>query len=70
MKPQTQMVLDYIREHGSITPREAEDEIGCMRLAARIAEIRGEGHAIRKEIVTRKNRYGEKVRFARYGIEQ
>lgn len=70
MKPQTRRVFDFIQRHGSITPRQAEDELGCMRLAARIAEIRAEGYPIRAEIVTVKNKYGEKVRFARYKHEQ
>lgn len=69
MKPQTRRVFDFIQRHGSITPRQAEDELGCMRLAARIAEIKEEGYAVKTEIVTAKNRHGEKIRYARYRHE-
>lgn len=69
MKPQTKRVFDYLRAHGSITPREAEERLGCMRLAARIAEIKREGYPIRTEIVTAKSKYGEPIRFARYRQE-
>lgn len=70
MKPQTRRVFDYIRSHGSITPKEAEERLGCMRLAARIAEIKEEGYPVKTEIVTAKNRHGDKIRFARYRHEQ
>lgn len=69
MKPQTRRVFDYIRSHGSITPKEAEERLGCMRLAARIAEIKREGYPIRTEIVTAKSRYGESIHYARYTQE-
>ena len=69
MKPQTRRVFDYIRSHGSITQKEAEERLGCMRLAARIAEIKREGYPIRTEIVTAKSRYGELIHYARYTQE-
>lgn len=70
MKPQTRRVFDYMKLHGSITPKQAEEDLGCMRLAARIAEIKEEGYPVKAEIVTAKNRHGDKIRFARYTYEQ
>jgi len=48
VKPQTADVLDLLREQGvdGVTPALALTEVGTMRLAARIAELRAEGHDI------------------------
>ena len=59
-------ILDYMRKYGSITPHEAEDAFGCMRLAARIADIRAQGYVIGRRTKTGKNRYGDSVSFAEY----
>ena len=54
---QNRMILEYMKEYGSITPMEALDgeidlcKINCFRLAARIDELRREGHPIRTEMV-------------------
>jgi len=48
MKPSAVAVLDLLRERGvdGVTPALAFDRVGTMRLAARIAELRKEGHEI------------------------
>ena len=48
MKPSTAAVLELLREQGvdGVTPALALSEVGTMRLAARIAELRAEGHEI------------------------
>jgi hypothetical protein len=48
VKPQTRDVLALLREQGvdGVTPALALTEVGTMRLAARIAELRAEGHDI------------------------
>ena len=48
MKPSTRQVLDLLREQGvdGVTPALALSEVGTMRLAARIAELRAEGYEI------------------------
>lgn len=66
---QAEKVLQYMKDYGSITPIEAADEFGCMRLAARIADLKEDGVKIKREMVSRKNRYGETVSFARYRLE-
>lgn len=46
-KPQTRAVLALLREHPEgITPQDALREVGTMRLAARISELREAGHVI------------------------
>jgi len=61
-------ILAYIQEHGSITPLEALTHCACMRLSARIYDLRAMGYDIKTEIVTVKNRYGQKVRVSRYTL--
>ena len=48
MKPSTRSVLALLREQGvdGVTPALALSEVGTMRLAARISELRAEGHDI------------------------
>jgi hypothetical protein len=48
MKPSTAQVLALLREQGvdGVTPALALTEVGTMRLAARIAELRADGHDI------------------------
>lgn len=67
MKPtQCQLILEYMKTYGSITPLEALNDIGCMRLASRINDLRQQGIAIGRRTKTSKNRYGESVSFAEY----
>lgn len=63
---QCDKVLQYMRQFGSITQLEALSDIGCMRLASRITDLRQRGYAIGRRIKTAKNRYGESVSFAEY----
>lgn len=65
---QNQLILDYIAEFGSITPLEAIQDLGIMRLASRISDLKRKGYNIISENVTIKNRYGEKCSIKRYSI--
>ena len=42
-RTQAERVLDYIMEFGSITQIDALRDIGCMRLASRISDLRKQG---------------------------
>ena len=66
---QCEMVYDYLRKNGCITQLEAAEELGCWRLASRISDLRSAGYDIRSEKVTKKNRYGKPVSFARYYLQ-
>ena len=46
---QTDKVLLHLEKRGSLTPLQAMDQYGIMRLAARIGELRREGHDIASE---------------------
>lgn len=66
---QNDRILKYMRDFGSISPVEAMQDLGCMRLGARIFELKQAGHAIRREMETGKNRYGETTSYARYRLD-
>lgn len=65
---QNEMILAYMREHGSITPKEALNHCGCMRLSARIHDLRAMGHDIRMELVSVPVRGGKKARVSKYRL--
>ena len=52
---QNQQILKHIQEHGSINPLMALERYGCMRLAARISELREKGHKIETRIMKSHN---------------
>ncbi len=53
-----------------ITPLEALTAIGCMRLAARVYDLRAEGYPIWDRMVTVTARNGRKVRVKQYGLRR
>ena len=65
-KKQTFLLLDYLLEHGSITGMECVNDLGVMNYKGRIADLRKQGYIIDTEWEDGKNRYGRKVRYARY----
>lgn len=67
---QCQMILAHLMERGSITPLEAMQDYGIMRLAARISDLRKLGYRISSEAETANNRFGEAVRYARYSMAE
>lgn len=65
---QTSMILQHLEENGSITALEAGERYGCLRLAARIADLRALGYEIEREMETGVNRFEKPVRYARYRL--
>ena len=63
---QTQCILKHLEDHGSITALEALQHYGCMRLGARIWDLKRDGHDIRREMVEGRNRHGDRTHYARY----
>ena len=70
MKPQTMKVYKYLQAYGSITPVEAMQELSCSRLAARINDLREAGINIKTQTAHGLNKFGEKVHFARYTLNE
>lgn len=69
MPKQTQVekILARLQE-GPLTQMEAITEIGCMRLGARVLELRNEGHDIRTTMVEVPARGGGTAHVARYRL--
>lgn len=67
---QGQRLLQWIEEFGSITSYEAFREFGITRLSARIYDLRKAGYKVASTTETSINRYGDKVQFARYYLEE
>ena len=63
---QCDRIKQYMNDFGSISPKEAYNDLGVMRLASRISEMRMKGVAIGSKMETGKNRYGEKIAYKRY----
>ncbi len=61
-------VYQYMREFGSITPLDAIRDLGYTRLACAIAEMKRDGHKIKTEIETGRNRWGKPTHYARYSL--
>ena len=66
---QCERVLDYMQRFGSITSAEAVMDLGVYRLAARISDLRKEGHRISDKMESGKNRFGEHTSYKRYSLE-
>lgn len=60
-------IINYINQFGSITQYEALN-LGVMRLASRISELRKQGYNIKGEMVEVKNRFNEVCNIKRYSF--
>lgn len=60
---QKSLILRHLERYGSITPMTALEKYGCFRLAARIGELKDQGHEIATEMVKK----GQK-RYAKYRL--
>lgn len=65
---QSERVLDYIKEFGSITQLDAIRDLGIMRLASRVSDLKKSGVYITGKYEKVKNRYGEETQIKRYSI--
>lgn len=67
---QNQRILDYIAEFGSITQLEALRDLGVMRLASRISDLRRLGYPIISTNEPVKNRFNETCHIKRYSLQR
>lgn len=65
---QQEQILTHMQRFGSITPMEAMNYYGIMRLGARIWDLKHSGHLIITEKASAENRYGRLTTFARYRL--
>jgi len=60
---QTQAIKQHLESGQAITPLEALQQYGCLRLAARISDLRDQGMNIRTDIIELNDK-----RFAKYTL--
>lgn len=65
---QSERLLNYLKTHGSITQLEALNELGIMRLASRVTDLKKQGHRIEGRMARVENRYGESCRVKQYRL--
>ena len=59
-------IAEYLKQFGSITQYEALQDLGIMRLASRISEMRKNGFNIESKTIEVKNRFGETCNIKQY----
>lgn len=69
-KTQKEMVLDYMRRHGSITTKECFEHLGITRLSAAIYLLKQDGYQIAKTGVTKKMPNGRNRYFEIFWIQR
>lgn len=62
-------ILNYMKLFGSITTFQAFTDLGCTRLSEYIRQLRLD-YIIQDEWISTTNRYGEKVQFKKYWLEE
>ena len=65
---QAQRVLAYMEQYGAITQYEALRDLGVMRLASRISDLKKLGYPIKSEVVAVKNRFDEDCYIKQYSL--
>jgi Helix-turn-helix domain len=64
-KSQSNRILAHLKSGKSITPMEALVKFSCFRLAARVHELKAQGHKIKQ---TTKNNRKTNKKFASYSL--
>ena len=67
---QNEMIFNYMINHGSISALDAFRELGVMRLASRICDLRRQGVDIQKRSESVLNRFGERCNITRYFLPE
>lgn len=66
---QCDKILKHMKTHKrGITPAQAYERYGCMRLSGRIFDLRHMGYAIKTDIIAVRNRDGETSYVAQYTL--
>ena len=69
MKTQKMIILDYLENNGTITTWESQADLGILDPQHYIMELRKEGYLITDKWVVSTNRYGKKVKYKEYRLE-
>ena len=63
---QNNQIISYLKIGGPLTPYEALRIFGCLRLSARVYELKKKGWPISKDLIT----VGHKKQVAKYYLNQ
>lgn len=66
---QNKRIIDYINDFGSITIFDACADLGIAHLANHIYELKEQGYRFKQTVESRTNRYGDKVIYTRYSLD-
>lgn len=67
---QAEMIVEYIDKFGSITSKDAFNDLGVTRLSARVADLKREGFAFEERWETSENGFGETVSYKRFSFKK
>ena len=62
-------IMRHLKNHMTLTAAEAMREYGIMRLASRVHDLRKKGYKIVSERTWSINRYGERVYYVKYSLD-
>lgn len=67
---QANRIIRYMQANGSITQKQAMEDLGCMRLASRISELKCAGYKISRRMIKVKDRFGVDCTVAEYSLAE
>ena len=67
---QKKRILHYLQTGKTLTRLNSWSTLGVIEAPARISELRQDGVPIETKMVTITNKYGEKVRIAKWSLSQ
>jgi hypothetical protein len=67
---QNEKIIDYLHRFGSITQLQALQDLGIMRLASRISDLKRLGYPIDSRMETVKNRFQEPCHIKVYFLKE
>lgn len=65
---QREMIAEHLKIHRTITPLEAMNKYGVMRLSGIIFVLKDEGYNIVTDLIEVKDRFGKKKHVAKYRL--
>lgn len=70
MITQSQEIIRYMQEKGSITAFDAVLDLSITQLSSRLVGLEKRGYEFNKQWVKLTNRYGRKIQIVRYSLKK
>ena len=67
-RTQCERIIQYIKDFGSITNRDASFDLGVLNFGARMSNLRRQGYKFNVTVEKSKNRYGDICTYNRYTL--